>query len=93
MISSRLIVIGVMLTTYLLCRKREREKHLPCLSLPFFSPNIQHMEVPRVLGIELEVQLLAYATATTMRDLSHVCDLHHHSRRLWILNSRSGAKD
>ena len=34
------------------------------------------MEVPR-LRVESELQLLAYATATAMRDPSHVCDLHH----------------
>ena len=34
-----------------------------------------HMEVPR-LGVQSELQLLAYATATTMPDLSHVCSLH-----------------
>ena len=33
------------------------------------------MEVPR-LGVELELQLMAYATATVVPDLSHVCDLH-----------------
>ena len=31
------------------------------------------MEAPR-LGVESELQLLAYATATAMRDLSCVCD-------------------
>ena len=37
-----------------------------------------HMEVPR-LSVELELQLLAYTSATAMPDLSHVCDLHHSS--------------
>ena len=32
------------------------------------------MEVPG-LGIELELQLPAYTTATAMQDLSHLCDL------------------
>ena len=50
------------------------------------------MEVPR-LGVELELQLLAYATATAVRDLSHVCDLHHSSWQHWILNPLSGARD
>ena len=36
------------------------------------------MEVPR-LEVELELQLLAYVTATAMPDLSWVCDLHHSS--------------
>ena len=38
------------------------------------------MQVPR-LGVELELQLLAYTTATAMPDLSHTCDLHHSSRQ------------
>ena len=33
-----------------------------------------HMEVPG-LGVELELQLLAYTTATAMLDLSCLCDL------------------
>ena len=33
----------------------------------FLGPHLQHMEVPR-LGIELELQLPAYTTATTTRD-------------------------
>ena len=32
------------------------------------------MEVPR-LGVNTELQLLAYATATVVQDPSHVCDL------------------
>ena len=50
------------------------------------------MEVPR-LGVELELQLPAYATATAMPDLSHVCDLHHSSRPHWILNPLIKAGD
>ena len=33
-----------------------------------------HVEVPRV-GVELELQLPAYTTATATLDLSHICDL------------------
>ena len=40
----------------------------------FLGPHLQHMEVPR-LGVKSEIQLLAYTTATTTQDLSHVCDL------------------
>ena len=40
----------------------------------------QHMEVPR-LGIESELQPLAYTIATATRDPSHVCDLHHSSQQ------------
>ena len=46
------------------------------------------MEVLR-LGVESELQLLAYATATAMPDLSRVCDLHHRSQQYRILNPLS----
>ena len=46
----------------------------------FLGPHPQHMEVPR-LGVELELQLPAYTTATATRDLSHVCELHHSSQQ------------
>ena len=42
----------------------------------FLGPHSHHMEVPR-LGVESELQLPAYATATAMTDPSHICDLHH----------------
>ena len=64
--------------------------------LSFFSfylvLHLQHMEVPR-LGTGLELQPLAYATATAMRDLSFVCNLHCSSWQLWILNLPRGARD
>ena len=44
----------------------------------FLGPHLWHMEVPR-LGVESELQLLAYATAIAMPDLSRICDLHHSS--------------
>ena len=45
----------------------------------FFSVlPLQHMEV-HGLGVESELQLLAYTTATAMRDPSCVCELHHSS--------------
>lgn len=31
-------------------------------------------------GVELELQLLVYTSATATQDLSPVCDLHHSSR-------------
>ena len=37
-------------------------------------------------GVESELQLLAYTTATATPDTSCVCDLHHSSRKLQILN-------
>ena len=50
------------------------------------------MEVPR-LGVELELHLLAYATATATPDLSRICDLHDSSWQSQILNSLSGARN
>ena len=50
------------------------------------------MEVPR-LGGESKLQLLTYATATAMQDLSQVCDLHHSSGQHQILNPLSEATD
>ena len=48
----------------------------------FLGPHLQHMEVPR-LGVKLELQLPAYATA--MPDPSLVCDLHHSSQQQQML--------
>ena len=50
------------------------------------------MEVPG-LGIKLELELLAYTTATATRDLSCLCNLHHSSWQRWILNPLSQARD
>ena len=38
--------------------------------------NLWHMDVPR-LGMELELQYLAYTTATATQDLSHIGKLHN----------------
>ena len=50
------------------------------------------MEVPR-LGEELELQLLAYTTATVTPDLRCACDLHHSSWQYRILNPLSNVRD
>ena len=50
--------------------------------LPFLRPHPRHEEGPR-LGVELELQLPAYATTP---DPSHVCNLHHSSRPCQIFN-------
>ena len=50
------------------------------------------MEVPR-LGIESELQLPAYTTATATRDPSCICDLHHSAKQHRILNPLSQARD
>ena len=44
----------------------------------FLGPLLRHMEVPR-LGVEWELQLPPYTTATATPDLGHVCDLLHSS--------------
>ena len=58
----------------------------------FLGPHPQHMEVPR-LGVELELQLLAYTAATAKQDPSCMCDLHHSLWQHWIPNLLSEAKD
>ena len=50
------------------------------------------MVVPK-LEVESELQVLAYATATAMPDMSHVYDLHHSSQQHWILNPLNEARD
>ena len=60
------------------------------LRLPFIfflGLLLRHVEVPR-LGVEVELQLPAYTTATAMPDLSQMCDLGHQ-----ILNPLSKARD
>ena len=49
-----------------------------------------HMEVPR-LGVESELQLVAYATATAMQNPSCICSLYHSSWKAWVLNPLSEA--
>ena len=60
--------------------------------IAFLGPHLRRMEVPRV-GIESEVQLLAYTTASAMQDPSCICDLHHSSWQCQILNPLSEARD
>ena len=45
----------------------------------FFRATPVAYVIPR-LGIKSELQLPAYTTATAVRDLSHICDLHHSSQ-------------
>ena len=58
----------------------------------FLGPHPQHKESPS-LGVESELQLLAYSTATAMPDPSHVCDLHHSSGQCRPPNPLSKARD
>ena len=61
-----------------------------CLAL-LFRATPWHMEVPR-LGVEFELQLLAYTTATATWDPSRICNLHHSSWQHQILNPMSKAR-
>ena len=69
---------------------------LYCISkFPFFflfGLPLQHMEIPR-LGVESELQLPAYTTATATPAMSRVCNLHRSSGQHQILNPLSKAKD
>ena len=58
-----------------------RQKNIVCVCdfLSFLGPHLQHVEVPRV-GVESELQLLAYTTVTAMQNLSCVRNLHHSSQ-------------
>ena len=57
--------------------------HMCFYILIFFllGPHL-HMEVPR-LGVESELQLLAYATATATLDPSHICEPYHSLQQHW----------
>ena len=56
----------------------------------FVFPGLRH--IPR-LGVQSELQLLAYTTATATVDPSCVFNLHHSSRQCQILNPVSEARD
>ena len=64
------------------------------LTLSFFLSffHVQFMEVPS-LGVKLELQLLAYTTATAMLDLSYISNLQHSLWQHQILNPLSEARD
>ena len=58
----------------------------------FLGPYPWHVKVPR-LGVESDLQLLAYAPATATPDPSYVCDLYHSSQQGQILNPLSEDRD
>ena len=58
----------------------------------FLGPHPWHMEVPRI-GVESELQLIAYTRATAKQGLNRVCNLHHSSQQGQILNPLSKARD
>ena len=55
--------------------------------------HLGHMEVSRLGKVQLDLQLLAYVTATATPDPSRVCELHLSSRQHRILNPLSEARD
>ena len=71
------ILIKKPLLLFLVSTQNIYSWHLCCFS--FLGLHLQHMEVPGP-GLDLELPLLAYTTATTMLDLSHVCESHHSSQ-------------
>ena len=83
----------------LLCRRsyiKVREYYILSFSPSFFlfcflGLHLRHMKIPR-LGVEWELQLLAYATAIITRDLSCLCNLNHSSWQCQILNPLSEAR-
>ena len=79
--SRRIIVTSILLLFFFIF----------CLFV-FLGPRPWHLEVPG-LGVELELQLPAYARATATEDPSCVCDLHHGSQQCWLLNPQSKARD
>ena len=58
----------------------------------FLRPLPSHVEVPG-LGIQLELWLPAYTTATATQDPSCICELHHSSQPCEILNPLSKSSD
>ena len=58
----------------------------------FLGMHLWHMEVPR-LGVESELQLSAYATATAMQDPNHNCSLCCSLGQCRVLNPAREARD
>ena len=58
----------------------------------FLGPHPWHIAFPR-LGVQLELWLPAYATATAMLDRNCICNLHHSWQQCWILNPPREARD
>ena len=58
----------------------------------FLELCMQHVKAPRP-GVESELQLPAYTTATAIQNPSRICKLHHSSQQHRILNPLSEARD
>ena len=63
-----------------------------CVCVCFLGLHLRHIEVPR-LGVELELQLPAYTTATASPDPSHIYNLHHRSLQHRIPDPLNEARD
>ena len=94
-----LLGVGTTFTKVALLGSYSCERQSAAVEPPFFfffffflGLHPLHKEVPR-LEVESELQLLAYATATAMPDLSRACDLYHSSWQCRILNLLSKARD
>ena len=72
------------------CKIREINYYL--FIFCFLVPHPRHMEVPW-LGVESELQPLAYTIATATQDPSQACDLHHDPRQCWIPDPLSKTRD
>ena len=63
------------------------------VSLSFYlGPHPRHVEVPS-LGVESELLLLVYTTATATPNLSPICSFHQSSQQGRVLNPGSEARD
>ena len=76
-----------MIYTGIFIRNEVLKKQI-CFFIFFLGPHPCLMEIPQ-LGVESELQLLAYTTATAMPDPSHICDLHWSLWQCEILNPLS----
>ena len=65
--------------------------YIQILLFPFYS-YMRHMEAPR-LGVQSELHLPAYTTATATWDPSCICDLHHSLQQWRILNPLSRVRN
>ena len=64
------------------------EQYMYC----FFMVALWYMEIPRI-GVELELQMPAYATVTATRDPSCISNLYHSSQQCWIPDPLNKAMD
>ena len=87
--TSRIIIVMFKRNTN---NKRNTKKNYFFFTFFIFRAHLRHTEVPR-LGVELELQLPAYTSATAKQDPSHICDLHHSSWQCGIPNLLSEARE